>query len=224
MENKKLIVLCGVDGAGKSTQINLITEYLTSQNKKVKKLHFPMYGYSEFSEIICKFLRGEFGSVDEVNPTFIATIYSMDRYMYKEQLLKDMEENDIVLLDRYVFSNLAFQGAKISDSKKSTDLIKWIWKFEFDFLKLPYPDLIIYLDVPMKTIEERLNEKRVGSDRDYLKGEKDIHEKDINFQSRVRKIYLKLNTKENYYIIPTYNDNGEILSPNDLFETYKKLF
>ena len=147
----------------------------------------------------------------------------MDRYMYKKQLIKDLEENDIVVMDRYIFSNLAFQGAKISDKDKSDDLISWIMDFEFHFLELPYPDLIIYIDVPIDTIENRLNNDRKGDDRDYLNGKKDIHEADINFQSRVRDIYLSLDNLSNYLIIKSYNEK-EVLSPIDLFNTYKHLF
>lgn len=221
-DNLKLIVLEGTDAAGKSSQVKLIKEYYESIGKKVKLIHFPMYGYSAFSDIISKFLQGEFGSVDQVDPKFVANIYAMDRYMYKNQLIKDFEENDIIIMDRYVFSNLAFQGAKIKDNDESKDLISWIIEFEFHFLELPYPDLILYLDVPIKTIEERLNQERVGDDRNYLQGKKDIHEVDIDFQRRVRDIYLSLEGHSNYSIIQTYNGDY-ILSPIQLFETYKNL-
>ena len=221
-KNLKLITLEGLDSCGKSSQVKFIKEYYESLGKKVKFIHFPMYGYSVFSDIIAKFLQGEFGTVDEVDPKFVANIYAMDQYLYKNQLIKDLEENDVVIMDRYAFSNLAFQGAKILDKEKSEDLINWIHEFEFKFLELPYPDLILYLDVPINTIEQRLNQERVGDDRNYLNGKKDIHEADINFQSRVRNIYLSLENVLNYFIIKTYNEK-EILSPIDLFNTYKYL-
>lgn len=218
----KFIVLEGLDGAGKSTQIKLLSKYFEDQNKKVKKIHFPMYGHNQFSDIIIKFLKGDFGDINEVDPLFVANIYAMDKYMYKEQLIKDLEENDIVILDRYVFSNLAFQGAKIKDGKKRKEIVEWIWKFEFDFLSLPYPDLMVFFDVPLDTIEERLNIERVGDDRDYLDGEKDIHEQDIKFQSDVRDVYFSMKDKENYHIVDAFNDKG-LLTPIELFNNYKKL-
>lgn len=222
MSKGKLIVLCGLDGAGKSTQINIIKKHFEDQGKTVKPLHFPMYGHSEFSDIITKFLKGEFGKIDEVDPLFIANIYAMDRYMYKDQLLKDLEENDIVLLDRYVLSNIAFQGAKVKDKDEQDKLIKWIRKFEFGFLGLPMADLTIFLDVPIETIEERLNSVREGEDRDYLDGGKDIHEQDIEFQKRVRSIYKK-SLIHNYYTFNTYYQGGGILTPNEIFESFKYL-
>jgi len=220
-KQSNLIVLEGNDAAGKGTITTLIRDYYESLGKKVKYIHFPMYGHNEFSLIISKFLQGEFGNINQVDPLFVANIYAMDRYMYKEQLLKDLEENDIVLMDRYVYSNFAFQGAKILDKNKSNDLMKWIWEFEFNFLNLPYPDTIIYLDVPIKTIDQRLNSERIGNDRDYLEGKKDIHEQDIDFQSRVRDIYLSLDENLNYFIINTYDKNLNILTPEEIFNSIK---
>ena len=217
----KLIVLEGLDSSGKSTQSKLILKHFEKLEKKIKYLHFPMYGHNQFSDVIVKFLKGEFGDINEVDPLFVANIYAMDRYKYKEQLIKDLKENDIVILDRYVFSNLAFQGAKYEDEKKRKEIVEWIWKFEFDFLSLPYPDLMIFFDVPLDTIQERLNIERVGDDRDYLDGEKDIHEQDIKFQSDVRDVYFSMKDRKNYHIINAY-DNG-LLTPKELFNNYKKL-
>ncbi len=216
----KLIVLEGCDAAGKGSQIKLIKEYFEDIGKKVKHIHFPMYGYSEYSEMVSKFLRGEYGDNDSVDPIFVANIYAMDRYMYKTQLINDLEENDMVLMDRYVFSNMAYQGSKIKEEKNN--IINNIFNFEFDFLKLPYPDLIIFFDVPISEIDRRLNAGRTGDDRNYLNGKQDIHEKDINFQSKVRNIYLSMNNIKNFNTIKAYNEKG-ILSPNELFNKYKDL-
>ena len=216
----KLIDLEGCDAAGKSLQIKLLKEYYEQQGKKVKHIHFPMYGHNVYSEMISKFLKGDYGNIDEVDPIFVANIYAMDRYMYKKELLKDLEDNDFVLMDRYVFSNMAYQGAKMKSHAEKDSIIRNILHFEFDFLKLPYPDLILFFDVPVKEIERRLNLDRKGDDRNYLDGKKDIHEQDINFQSDVRDIYLYLEKESNYFIVNAYNEQG-ILSPEDLFNSYK---
>jgi len=226
MNKGKLIVLEGTDGAGKSTQLNLIKKYLEEKNLKYDFLHFPKYGHNEFSEVVAKFLRGEFGTVDEVDPYFVANIYAMDRYLYKPELLEKLENNDVVLLDRYVFSNLAFQGAKFEDKEKSNAIQLWIDKFEFDFLKLPEPDLTIFLDVPMEIVEERLK-LREGEDRDYLKGLPDVHEQDIPFQKKVRENYLSLKDAENYHIVPCAalmgDGSWDVFPAEELFDKYKFL-
>ena len=214
----KLLVLEGQDGAGKSTQIELIKEYLNSINVKFDYLHFPKYGHNAFSEIIAKFLRGEFGDADKVNPIFVANIYAMDRYLYLPELTIKLRENDIVLLDRYVFSNMAYQGAKYpNDSTQSTLIKNWIYDFEFEFLELPYPDLNIFFDVPIEIIKERLEEKRNENNRDYLQGKIDIHEADLELQSRVRYNYLEINECNNYKIIECKSK-----TPLEIFNSYKK--
>jgi len=219
----RLINIEGNDGAGKGTQLKQITDYITSIGKSYKHIHFPMYGANEFSDVISAFLRGEYGSADEVDPLFVANIYAMDRYKYKIELLKHLDEYDYVVLDRYVFSNMAFQGAKYEDDEKKQGIVKWIDDFEFKFLQLPYPDLIIYFDLPIDVIKERLESNRTGEDRDYLNGTADIHEQDLELQSRVRDLYLGLVDFANYKIVKCINNKGEVLTPTDLFETYKNL-
>jgi dTMP kinase len=227
----KLIVLEGTDGAGKSTQVEKVKNYFNLHSLKYEFYHFPMYGHNEFSEVIAKFLRGEFGGVDDVDPYFVANIYAMDRFKFLPELQKAIEENDVVLLDRYVFSNLAYQGAKYEKEVDSAIIKNWIHQFEFGFLKLPYPDLNIFFDVPMDVVKSRLEDKRIGKDREYLQGKKDIHEADLGFQSRVRDNYLGLVGATGYKIIPCASrlkavlagETGwHVLSPDDLFESYKQ--
>ena len=219
----KLITLEGLDGAGKSSQIKLITEYLDSIGKTYKQIHFPMYGQNEFADTISAFLRGEYGDANEVDPLFVANIYAMDRYKYKVNLLNDLDSYDYVILDRYVFSNIAFQGAKYEDDDKKQSIIKWINDFEFKFLYLPYPDLIIYFDLPIDVIKERLESNRTGDDRNYLNGSSDIHEKSLDLQTEVRKVYLGLTEFKNYNIVKCVDDKGLVLTPDDLFKTYKEI-
>jgi len=219
----KLVTLESCDSVGKSTQVKLIIEYLNSIGKTHINIHFPMYGQCEFSNVITMFLRGEFGDIDEVDPLFVANIYAMDRYKYKTQLLKHLDNYDYVILDRYVHSNTAFQGAKYEEDEKKQSIIKWILDFEFKFLQLPYPDLIMFFDLPIDIIKERLENNRVGQDRDYLDGKEDIHEKSLELQSKVRKIYLGLTELKNYKIINCLDNKGNVLTPTELFETYKKI-
>lgn len=230
-ERGKLIVLEGGDGAGKSTQLNIIKEYLKENKLSFKCYHFPMYGHNQFSNIISKFLRGEFGTIDEVDPLFIANMYAMDRFRFLPVLEKALEENDVIVLDRYVYSNIAFQGAKYPEGSEDNKTIReWIYEFEFNFLNLPYPDLNIFFDVPIEIVKKRLKEKRKGEDRDYLKGKEDIHEADLDFQKQVRNNYIiSMQGAVNCKIIQCALISGDlgdqhwyILKPQDLFESYKK--
>jgi dTMP kinase len=224
----KLITIEGPDGGGKSTQSKLIQEYLKEKGLSFQFFHFPMYGHNEFSELISRFLRGEFGSIDKVSPYFVANIYAMDRFMFLSDLNKALNQNQVVLLDRYVYSNIAYQGAKYPTlSEENRAICKWIYDFEFNFLKLPYPDLNIYFDVPMNIIKMRLEKNREGQDRDYLNGKQDIHEADLDFQSRVKDNYLNsMRDKSNCNIIQcaiSTIDGYKVWSPEELFKNYQNL-
>jgi dTMP kinase len=225
MSKAKLIVLEGADSAGKSTQLEFIKSYLTEAGYKFDFLHFPKYGHNEFSNIIAAYLRGEYGDIDKVNPYFVADIYAMDRYLFLPELKKMMQENDVVLLDRYVFSNIAYQCSKYpTGSKEATQMKQWIYDKEFNFLGLPYPNLTIYFDYPLNIIWDRLKSKREGSDRDYLNGKDDIHEKDATLQMRVRENYLALSDMLDYKIIPCSKDNDTSLTPQEIYNNTEFLY
>jgi dTMP kinase len=227
MSRGKLIVLEGVDGSGKSTQVKLIQDYFNEENLKFAYYHFPMYGHNQFSDMVARFLRGEFGNVDEVDPLFVANIYAMDRFRFLPELEKSIEENDVVLLDRYVYSNIAYQCGKFKNAEDAVRMKDWIFDFEFNFLGLPYPDLNLFLDVPIEVTKARLEAARNGNDREYLQGKQDIHEADLEFQIRVRDNYLlSMEGAINCRIVDCAKamDNGEwsVLAPEPLFKSYLK--
>jgi len=216
MDDSKLIVLEGLDGSGKSTQIDLIKKYFEKNNLTYEYIHFPIYTENESGGVIAAYLRGEYGDINAVDPVFVANIMAMNRFQYLPQLQRYLQDNDVVLLDRYVFSNMAYQGAKYDTETQAQIMRDWINEFEFGFLELPYPDLNIFFDVSIESIEKRLEEKREGDDRTYLNGKIDIHEKDIEFQKRVRENYLKLKNYQGYKIIAT-----ESMNPEEIFNKYK---
>lgn len=214
----KLIVLCSLDGGGKSTQLQLIKKYFQDREIKFDHIHFPVYNHNEASKVIASYLQGEYGDINVVNPLFVANMYALDRFLYLPELQKKMESNDVVILDRYVFCNMAYQGAKYNTEAQSKIIIDWINEYEFGFLELPYPDLTIFFDVPIEIIEKRLKDQRKGDDRDYLNGKNDIHEKDIEFQKKVRDNYVSLKTYQDFEIVET----GD-LSPDEVFKKYEDL-
>ncbi|NVO10552.1 MAG: dTMP kinase [Bacteroidales bacterium] len=212
------IVIEGLDGAGKSTQIRLLTEYFSKRGIKSKYLHFPRMDSPFFGEMIARFLRGELGDVNQVDPYVVALLYACDR-MDASKMIKDWLENgETVILDRYVYSNVGFQCAKVNDEAEQDRLRKWIIDLEFGYYKIPQPDLNLFLDVPFQFTKERLTEIREGDDREYLKGKEDIHEKDLSFQERVRQIYLKQKEIDsNFKIVECYNEDLSIKKPEEIF-------
>jgi dTMP kinase len=213
-----LIVIEGLDGAGKSTQIRLLADYLNIRGIKNEYLHFPRMDAPFFGEMIARFLRGELGDVNQVDPYVVALLYACDR-MDASKIIKEwLAEGKTVILDRYVYSNVAFQCAKLADEASQDRLRKWIVELEFNYYKIPLPDLNLFLDVPFQFTKERLTEIRKGDDRDYLQGKEDIHEKDLTFQEKVRQIYIKQEYVDSYFkIVECYNSDFSIKKPEEIF-------
>jgi len=211
------VVIEGLDGSGKSTQIKLLQEYLTNNKIRYKYLHFPRTDSPVYGELIARFLRGEFGSIQSVNPYLVALLYAGDRNDAKIQIREWIKSGYFVLLDRYVNSNIAFQCAKLNNKKEKNTLKNWIINLEYSYNCIPVPDLNIFLDVPFHFTQQQLTNNRKGNDRIYLDGRNDIHEADLNFQKNVREVYLSLEENENYKILACYNQQMEILSPVEIF-------
>ena len=213
-----LLVIEGLDGAGKSTQINRLSEYLTSRGYRCRQLHFPRTDSHVYGDLIARFLRGELGDIDQVNPYLVALIYAGDRADFKPTLESWLNAGDMVLLDRYVYSNVAYQCAKIENREDRRALREWILNLEFEYHQLPKPDLNIFLDVPFMFTRQKLTDSREGDERQYLQGKKDIHEADLDFQERVRELYLSLSETDDFVKIDC-SDGNTILPVEQIFNS-----
>ncbi|MBO7572195.1 MAG: dTMP kinase [Bacteroidales bacterium] len=212
------IVIEGLDGAGKSTQVDLLSRYLQSEGKNVEYVHFPTGDSEIFGDMINRFLRGEFGGIGDVNPYLVSLLFAGDRYNMAPKINAWLAEGKFVINDRYVYSNIGFQCAKIGDEDEKRKLFDWIFNLEFNYFKIPRPDLNIFLDVPFSFTERRLAENRTGKDREYLNGKTDIHEADLNFQKRVRETYLRAAETDDRLVRIDCSDNGEMLPPEKISE------
>jgi dTMP kinase len=217
-----LVVLEGLDGAGKSTQVKKLRAYLESIFGNLEYIHFPRYDSPVYGDLISRFLRGDFGSNEAVHPQLVALLFAEDRHGAAPQMKNVLAGGGTVLLDRYVYSNIAYQCAKVKDSKEAEELRDWIFNTEYGDFELPKPDLNIFLDVPIGFVESKLKSQRGGADRDYLEGGQDIHEADIEFQKKVRDIYRKQCELDPRFIrIDCSDENGQMLPPGAIFDKVK---
>ena len=97
-----LIVLEGLDGAGKSTQVRKLRKYLEEKCPRFDYIHFPRYEAPVYGGLISRFLRGEFGDIDAVHPQLVALLFAEDRHGAAPEIRKTLDEGGTVLLDRYV--------------------------------------------------------------------------------------------------------------------------
>lgn len=170
-----LIVLEGLDGSGKSTQVALLEKAL-GQNGKIRRISFPDYD-SPSSALVKMYLAGEFGSrPEDVNAYAAGLFYAVDRIAsYKRNWQEDYRKGVTILTDRYATSNLIYQMTKLPKSQWES-YIQWVEDLEYTKLGLPEPDLVIFLDMPVE-ISQRLLMKRYQGDG----SKKDIHERDLAF-------------------------------------------
>lgn len=217
-----LIVLEGLDGAGKSTQVRKLKAYLEGICPELEYIHFPRYDAPVYGDLIGRFLRGDFGSNEAVHPQLVALLFAEDRHGASDGMKEVLAKGGIVLLDRYVYSNIAYQCAKLSNPDERERLREWILNTEFGTFDLPRPDLNIFLDVPIGFVERSLEKNRKGTDREYLQGERDIHEASIAFQRNVREIYLRQASLDPGFIrIDCSGADGSMLPPDDIFAKVK---
>lgn len=204
----KLIVIDGGDGSGKTTQAQLLVSYLKAKKIPVKYMDFPQYYHSFHGKVVAKFLRGEFGNIEEVSPYLISLAYALDRASVRREMCDFLEHGGYIIANRYTTSNMAHQGAKFKDAKERREFLKWVYELEYKVHKLPKENAVIYLYVPWKTGLELTKKK---SERQYLEGGQDIAEKDINHRIASETMYLELSQKYKHWHKIDCVNNGKIL-------------
>lgn len=215
------IVIEGLDGAGKSTQVGMIRRLLEERyGREVEYLHFPRFDAPVYGDLIARFLRGELGAVDAVNPYLVGLIYAGDRQSAAEMIRHWLASGKAVIVDRYVYSNIAYQCAKLpAGSETRAELKQWILDLEYTHHGIPRPDLSLFLDVPFAFTAKKLGEQREGDDRAYLKGKQDIHEASLTLQQNVREVYLSCASEDPTFRVIDCGDpkSGGMLPPDVIF-------
>ena len=220
----KLIVVDGIDGSGKTTQINLLAKKLKADKLKVKIIHFPHYE-NFFGGFIGHCLSEQYYNFLDTHPKIVSVLYAADRWESSKEIKKILDEGFVVILDRYVSANQIHQGGKIKNAGKRASFIKWLDKMEYEVFKIPRPDVTLYLDLPTKIVLKLL-EKRESSKikRKYLKEHKDVHESDVNFLISSRRSALWLAGREKNWVKINCSEKGKILSREQIHEMiYEKV-
>ena len=150
----KFIVFEGIDGSGKATQVKLLKEHLEREGFKVEKIDFPRHGENP-AFFVDKYLTGKYGTAEEVGPYRGSIFYALDRYDASFKINDWLKEGKIVLIDRYVASNIGHQGGKITDKEERKKFFRWLYDLEYNIFKIPRPDFTFILCPPSISIHDK---------------------------------------------------------------------
>jgi dTMP kinase len=189
----KLIVLEGIDGSGKRTQLEMLSRVFKQRGIPHEVTGFPNYsGY--FGKLVAGFLNGEFGSLEEVDPHFSALLYAGDRFESKPVLEAALLAGKTLLADRYIASNLAHQGARVAPQRRE-EFLDWLRRLEYEIYGLPAEDLVIYLRLPVEEAHRLIGEK---DSREYTSRRRDLQEASESHLAAAAEVYDELSRLRNW--------------------------
>jgi len=201
MKKGKFFVIEGVDGSGKNTQTKLLVQALKDKGHHVQKIDFPQYGKVS-AGLVENYLKGMYGSSQEVGPYRASIFYACDRYDMGFAIRQWLEQGMVVVADRYVASNIGHQGSKLITNKKAWEkYIDWLHNLEYGIFKIPKPDYTLVLkispDLSMAHSNKITDKEKQKKRTAYLGNSKkqDIHEADKKHLTDAVKSYLAISKK-----------------------------
>lgn len=153
---------------------------------------------------------------DEVNPYLTSLLYAGDRWEAGSLMHKWLDDGDIIISNRYVCSNMAHQGAKISDTKERKKFFEWIEELEYKVYAIPKPDLTIYLHVPIEISRELIKARTRESEG--LKSAVDLHEEDLGYMKRVQETYIELADSDSNWCTIECTKNNQLKPREEIAE------
>jgi dTMP kinase len=178
----KLVVIEGLDGAGKRTLAKALTDALDGRGAKVATGAFPRYDEDVHADLVRDALHGRLGDLTD-SVYGMAVLYALDRRGAADRIRADLERFDVVLLDRYVASNAAYGAARLHQSADG-GFVAWLRSLEVERFGLPIPDLHLLLRVPAGVAADRSARREAEEARG-----RDLWESDGSLQERCAAVY-----------------------------------
>ena len=183
-----LVAIEGIDGAGKHTQTQLLQQKAEAAGLSTGLLSFPRYGQTLMAHSVADYLNGKFGEIDAMPAHFPALLYAGDRFESRALVRQLLDEKEVLLIDRYVASNLAHQAAKLPLEARDA-FIDWLTQVEHEVYGLPPADVTVYLDVPVAVASALIAKKKP---RSYTDAAADLHEKNVTYLAACLDVYTTL--------------------------------
>ena len=218
----KLIVIEGLDGSGKSTQLELLPQNLLKNGIESKTVSFPDYD-SDSSALVKMYLSGAFGNhPNDVNAYAASLFYAVDRFAsFKTNWGSYYNQNGVIISGRYTTSNAVHQTSKLPPEMWQ-GFLDWLYELEYNKIGIPKPDKVIFLDMPVEVSQKLLSHRYAGNE-----DKKDIHESDTNYLDNCRKAAMFTAQYSGWTVIPCA-ENGQARSiediSNDILSETLKLF
>jgi dTMP kinase len=210
----KFIVLEGIDGAGKGTQLEMLVRAVRDRGIPYEQVSFPNYS-GFFGKLAGRFLNGDFGPLEVVDPHFSALLYAGDRLEAKPGLEAALAAGKTLLADRYIASNLAHQGSRVAAEKRG-EFLAWLRQLEYGVYGLPAEDLVIYLRLPVDEAHRLIGEKAA---RDYTNRSHDLQEASRAHLAAAAAVYEELALQRNWATVECVDAaSGVLRTPASIHE------
>ncbi len=207
-----LIAIEGIDGSGKQTQAKLLELTLKADGFPVYSTAFPQYD-SWFGSMVGKFLNGDLGLLESVDPHFTALLYAGDRFEAKSRLEAALNDGKVVLVDRYIGSNLAHQVARARPEKRA-EFLRWIEHLEYTIYGMPREDLILYMRIPPAQSQKLVEHK---SGRSYTSAKHDLQEQSLHHLEDAAEMYDMLSRSRPWATIQCFDaQNNSVRLPEEI--------
>lgn len=220
---KRLIVIEGLDGSGKSTQTEILKSELEEAGTELRQIKLPDYE-NPSSSLVRMYLAGDFGTKpDDVNAYAASSFYAVDRFAnYTVKWKKDYEDGKLILADRYTTSNASHQMTKLKKSEWD-HYLEWLSDFEYVKMGIPKPSLVVFLDMPVEVSQKLMTGRYSGDET-----KKDVHEADVEYLKACREAGLYAAEKLGWQVVKCY-DGDEPRTIDDIaadirFIVFEKIF
>jgi dTMP kinase len=203
-----LIAIEGIDGVGKRTQTELLARALRARGISYVHFSFPRYE-SFFGKLVGRFLNGDFGPLEAVDPHFSALLYAGNRLEAKPDLQAALAAGETILADRYIGSNLAHQTARMPEAQRA-EFLEWLRQLEYGVYGLPVEDLVIFLRLAPTEAQQMVARKAA---RDYTERKHDLQESNLTHLEQAAAIYARLAAEPNWVTVECASDSSDLVKP-----------
>ena len=213
MQKQLLIAIEGIDGSGKGTQTAMLENRLRNEGRNVSLFSFPRYASTFFGKEVGKYLDGQYGSLEAVNPKFSSLLYALDRFETSPLIEDALNRNEIVICDRYMGSNVAHQCARAASKENADELANWIETVESKILGTRRPDITILLDIDVDQSKELVAQKEK---RSYTDKSHDLHEVSSDHLKNAQEQFRQLAKIENWQTVYCNHPSGAMRSKSEI--------